>query len=246
MKVDSELKGYIALQRLLDRRTMHRRDHDTLPEALQTLRSRFSERHERLAAASQRQASLADERTRLESEVGALREEREHFKRQRSHVTNMKQYSAVVSELDTVETQLKAKEERLVQVVAELETTDEELARLSQETPEERDVREHAETDWAGRRATIAIELAALREQMAHLKQELGPTAWARFERLWKSRKPAAVAPLEVSSDGQEWSCSFCHASLRPSLVQLVKGREDFATCDTCRRVLFDPDQYPD
>jgi len=244
--VDSELKGYIALQRLLDRRTAQRHDQDTAPEALQTLRSRFSERHERLAAASQRQTSLADERTRLESEVGALREEREHFKRQRSHVTNMKQYCAVVSELDTVETQLKTKEERLVQVVAELESIDEELARLSQETPEEREVRERAETDWTSRRAVIAVELATLRDEMARLKQDLGPAAWSRFERLWKSRKPAAVVPLEVSPDGQEWSCSFCHASLRPSLVQLAKGREDFATCDTCRRVLFDPEQYPD
>ena len=40
-------------------------------------------------------------------------------------------------------------------------------------------------------------------------------------------------------------ACTACHADLRPSLVQLVRTMEEFQYCDSCRRLLYDPEQFP-
>ncbi len=239
MKVRDQLAGYITLQRLLDRRAALRRERDTPPEALATLRVRFAERHDKLQQARTRREALAAEQASLQGEAAALGEEREHFRKQKSHVTNMKQLSAVVSELDHVETQLKAKEDRLLQIWQELEGIDAEIVSHGEETAEERAVRESAEAAWEERRTSAEQELAGVERDMRAVQHELGERAMADFKKLWASRKPNAVVPMDGTA------CSACHAELRPSLVQLVRTNEELQFCDHCRRLLFDPEQFP-
>ncbi|HLE61251.1 MAG TPA: hypothetical protein VI700_06920 [Thermoanaerobaculaceae bacterium] len=238
MKVREQLSGYIALQRLLDRRTALKLERDTPPEALTALRTQFAERHDELEHARKRHETLQREQTFLQGEVEALREEREHFRKQKSQVTNMKQLSAVVSELDHVESQLKVKEDRLLEIWQELEGTDADIATLGQESGEERTLREQAEAAWEERRKAAEAELSEVERELRIVQHDLGEAAMARFKKLWASRKPNAVVPIDGTA------CSSCHADLRPSLVQLVRTIEDLQFCDHCRRLLYDPEQF--
>ncbi len=239
MTARDQLAGYVALQRLLDRRAALRRERDTPPEALATLRTQFSERHEKLDAARVRREALAGEQATLQREADALREEREHFRKQKSHVTNMKQLSAVVSELDHVETQLKAKEDRLLEILQALESTDAAIATLGEESPEEKALREEAEAAWEQRRKASEGELAGLEKELRAVQANLGDKSMERFKKLWTSRRPNAVVPMDGTA------CSACHGDLRPSLVQLVRTVEELQFCDHCRRLLYDPEQFP-
>jgi predicted nucleic acid-binding Zn-ribbon protein len=238
LKVREQLAGYIALQRLLDRRTALKRERDTAPEALTTLRTRFAERHDKLDHARKRRETLQQEQASLQTDVEALREEREHFRKQKSQVTNMKQLSAVVSELDHVETQLKAKEDRLLVIWQELEAIDRDIATLGEESQEEKTLREEAEAAWKERRTAAEKELVDVERELTHVQHDLGEAAMARFKKLWTSRKPNAVVPVDGAA------CSACHADLRPSLVQLVRTNEELQFCDHCRRLLYDPEMF--
>jgi uncharacterized protein len=235
-----ELTGFVALQRLLNRRGALQRERETPPEQLTALRARFSERHEALAEREQRRDALQAEQAAVQKEAELLREEREHFRKQRSQVTNMKQLSAVVSELDHVESQLKAKEDRLLELWQELETTQAAIAELAGESDEERALREEAEATWEVRRRAGEAELTEVERQVREVQRQLGEQAWIRFKKLWGSRKPLAVVPMQGES------CSACHAELRPSLVQLVRAAEVLQYCDSCRRLLYDPERFPD
>jgi predicted nucleic acid-binding Zn-ribbon protein len=238
LKVQEQLFGYIALQRLLDRRTALKLERDTPPEALTALRTRFAERHDKLEHAHKRHETLQKEQTSLQGEVGALREEREHFRKQKSQVTNMKQLSAVVSELDHVESQLKGKEDRLLEIWQELEGIDGDIATLGEESQEERTLREQAEATWEQGRKAAETELADVERDLRMVQRELGEAAMASFKKLWESRRPNAVVPIDGTG------CSACHADLRPSLVQMVRTNEELQFCDHCRRLLYDPEQF--
>lgn len=240
MTVRDELTGYVALQRLLDRKAALRKEMDTPPEALVELRVSFAGRREALGEKQLRREALTREHEGLQIEADALREEREHFRKQKSLVTNMKQLTAVVSELDHVETQLKAKDDRLLEVLAEIEILDREIEELQRETPEEKTQREQAEAAWDERRGAANVELRKVESRMREVQRALGEESVARFKKLWASRRPHAAVPI----DG--WSCSSCHAELRPSLVQLVRTAEALQFCDSCRRLLYDPEQFPD
>jgi len=233
------MEGYIALQRLLDRRGSLKRERDTPPEELSSLRARFSERHEKLEAARTQREALQAEQRNVQSEVDALHQEREHFRKQKGQVTNVKQLSAVVSELDHVETQLKAREDRLLEIMQGLETAEGEIARLGEESPEEKALREQAEASWDERRKACDAELTRVERELHDVQRRLGEAAMARFKKLWTSRKPNAVVPMEGTA------CSACHGDLRPSLVQLVRAAEDLQFCDHCRRLLYDPERFP-
>jgi predicted nucleic acid-binding Zn-ribbon protein len=236
--VRDQLAGYIALQRLLDRKATLMREQEVPPEELANLRARSAERDEKLGTHRVRQEGLSTEHSTLQRELEALREEREHFRKQKSQVTNMKQLTAVVSELDHVETQIKTKEERLFEILQEVETVEREMSSQGAETPEERTAREQAEAAWEERRKKANAELLVVRQELAATQHGLGGSAMEQFKKLWLSRKPNAVVPLEGSS------CSACHADLRPSLVQQVRTLEELACCDYCRRLLYDPDHF--
>ncbi|MGE5235619.1 MAG: zinc ribbon domain-containing protein [Acidobacteriota bacterium] len=239
MTAREELAALVALQRLLDKKSFFKKRMDTPPEELVALRTAFASRREALGEKVHRRASLADEQTGLQHELTALREEREHFRKQKSMVTNMKQLTAVVSELDHVETQLKGKEDRLLAILQEIESLDREISTLEAETPEERSQREQAETTWETGRAAASTELQEIDREIREVRSHLGEHAFERFRKLWNSRRPSAVVPLEGTS------CSYCHAELRPSLVQVVRTVETLQYCDSCRRLLYDPEQFP-
>lgn len=232
------LAGYVTLQRLLDRRAALKLERDTPPQALATLRTRFAERHTALADARPRREALVAEQTTLQAEAEMLREEREHFRKQKSQVTNMKQLSAVVSELDHVDTQLKAKEDRLFELMQELEALDKRTNELEQESPEEKALREQAERDWEERRKLSEGELHEVERELRTTQRQLGDKAMGPFKKLWSSRKPNAVVPIDGNT------CSACHAELRPVLVQTVRTGDTLAFCDHCRRLLYDPEQF--
>jgi len=238
VSVRDELADYVALQRLLEQRAALRRELETPPDDITTVRAALLARQQGLGGRQTRRAELAAEQQTLQRDLEALREEREHFRRQKSQVTNMRQLSAVVSELDHVESQLKAKEDRLLEAMQELETLEREVAELGQEPDDERTRREAAEAQWETRRRSATGELESYDRRLHELKTRLGETSLARFRKLWASRKPNAVVPI----DGH--ACSACHSELRPSLLQQVRTLEALSYCDSCRRLLYDPEQF--
>lgn len=238
MRVQEELRGFVTLQKLLAQRTSLRRERDTPPAELAALRAASAARASRLHDLDQRREALQKEQSTLQRDSEALREERDHFRKQRSQVTNMKQLQAVVSELDFVETQIKAKEDRLLEIWQEIEAIGNEVDALQQETPEEKERRTEAEHEWAEQRKVSEAALVKVEDELRMIQRTLGPQAMARFKKLWTSRKPSAVVPLDGTS------CSSCHAELRPSLVQQVRAAEELGFCDTCRRLLYDPGKF--
>jgi len=239
VKPANQLAGFVELQRLLDQRSRFRLQRETPPALLLQYREQFAERQVAMAGCQQRQGELRREQRAVQLEADTLREEQEHFRKQKTMVTNMKQLTAVVSALDNVQSQLKTREDRLLAIWQELEALEQEAATLEQEGPEERVAREAAEEEWRLRQEELDITLGEVERELRMVQRRLGPDAMERFKKLWVSRKPHAVVPLDGTS------CSYCHAELRPSLVQQVRTEDEFQHCDSCRRLLYDPARHP-
>lgn len=239
MSERSLLAAYVTLQRLLTQRLALQREVETPPAELATLRANSAAREASLAANRKRRAELEAEYTALEKEIGALYEEREHVRRQKSQVTNMKQLQAVVSALDHVQGQIDERESQLKRIMEELGVLDEQAAELNDESPQERQQRLDLEEAWVARRRGSEAELERVRVRLREVQMEIGAAAMESFKKLWNLRKPHAVVPL----DGD--SCSACHAVLRAALLQMVRGGETLQYCEMCRRLLYDPAQFP-
>ena len=66
MTARDDLACYVALQKLLSQRSDLKKEHNTPPEELASLRARFSERREALANAERRQSELQKEQSALQ------------------------------------------------------------------------------------------------------------------------------------------------------------------------------------
>ncbi len=236
MDTRQKLQYFVTLQRLLDlrRAAKHRLDHP--PEELRAQQARLAGRQRTLQAKQAELDTLKGKQAALQKEVETLQKERDHFRKQKSMVTNMRQLQAVVSELDHVETELKTREEKLLAQWQAIDDLERELASLASESEEERKAREHLEAQFAAQRQQAAEELAQVESQLRELQRRLGNAAWEEFKKLWAARKPTVVVPM----DGD--ACSACHAQLRPYLVQVVREVTELAFCDSCRRLLYDPE----
>jgi uncharacterized protein len=233
-----ELAGFVALQRLLDQRIALQKERRTPPEHLVSILAQSQEKHATLTNLEQRRTVLKDEQTLLERDVAALYEEREHFRKQKTQVTNMRQLTAVVSALDHVDVQLKEKEERLKRIWEELSGIEAEISRLHEESPEDRRLREEAEAAWEARKQGCERELVEVEREFHRVQKELGREAVGRFKKLWEIRKPNPVVPTNGAA------CSACHAEIRPALLQQVRTGESLHYCESCRRLLYDPQQF--
>ena len=239
MTAAQQLAGFVALQRLLDRRGRLRRERDNPPPELAAIRQRNTSQMRAMDLARKRQEELTGEQRSLQRELEALREEQEHFRKQKTMVTNMKQLTAVVSALDHVQVQIKAKEDRLLVIWQEMEGLEQELQTLQAEDPDEQAERQLVEEAWQQRQQQLDQELGEVDLEFRAMQRRLGEEMMEQFKKLWSSRKPHAVVPLDGTA------CSYCHAELRPSLVQQIRSGEEMQHCDSCRRLLFDPEQHP-
>lgn len=236
METRLKLQYFVTLQTLLDQRRRARYLLENPPESLRQHQARFGERRKLLESKQAELAKLKSEQTALQRELDSLQKEREHFRKQKGMVTNMRQLQAVVSELDHVEGEIKTREERLLALWQQVEGLENEVAALSQESEEERQIREQLEAEFAEQKQQAEEELARIEVRLRETQRLLGASGWEEFKKLWNVRKPTAVARM----DGD--ACSACHAQLRPSLVQVVKSAAELAYCDSCRRLLYDPE----
>jgi len=235
LETRQKLQYFVTLQLLLDQRRAAKSRMENPPEELQAHRAQLAEKEKLLAAKRSELEKRKEEQATLQREVEALQRERDHFRRQKSMVTNMRQLQAVVSELDHVEGEIKAREEKLLALWQQVESLEKEIAELSRESTEERTLREELEAAFAVQRKQAEEELAQVEARVREVQKLLGAEGWEEFKKLWSSRKPTVVVPV---ADG---SCTGCHAQLRPMLVQLVREMQELAFCDSCRRLLYDP-----
>lgn len=235
MEIRQKLQYYVTLQLLLDQRraARHRLEHP--PKELKAHQQHYAEKQQALRSKRQEVEKLKKEQAELQQEVESLQKEREHFRKQKGMVTNMRQLQAVVSELDHVEGEIKIREDKLLSIWQSLESLEKELATLSEETEEERKAREKLEDLFAEQRRQAEKELEIIKTQLSQVQKLLSNDHWEEFKKLWSSRKPTVIVPL----DGD--ACSECHAQLRPSLLQAVRSATELAFCDSCRRLLYDP-----
>lgn len=231
-----KLQYFLTLQTLLEQRRQARFLLENPPEELASHQARFAERRRLLEAKKEELTRVKAEQAALQQEVDSLHKEREHFRKQKGMVTNMRQLQAVVSELDHVEAELKTREEKLLALWQQLEALERDVASLSQESDEERQAREQLEAAFAVQKQKAQQDLARIEARLRETQKLMGNASWEEFKKLWNSRKPLAVVPM----DGD--SCSACHAQLRPYLVQVVKSAAELAYCDSCRRLLYDPE----
>jgi hypothetical protein len=111
---------------------------------------------------------------------------------------------------------------------------------------------EAAKTRLQGDQRTVAAErvqlgalnaadtktLDAYLEERATLDKEIQEDVLDRYERVRKFRGGTGVAPA------RDEACVICNVRMRPQIFQDVRRNETIITCESCGRILYNPENF--
>jgi predicted nucleic acid-binding Zn-ribbon protein len=203
-----------------------------IPERRRALEERVAGERSRLDAA---RAALEDSqktRRQLESEVQDLEAKRSRYKSQLMEVKTNKEYTAMLHEIESVEREIRGREDRILEEMERAEALGEDIA------GEERAFRE-VERAAGGERAELDAreqELDREREKASRERDEVAGSIPEQpltlYQRVAKLRGTAVA-------EARDGLCQTCHVKLRLQMWVDLRRNEKLFQCPSCHRILY-------
>jgi uncharacterized protein len=226
------LKSLIRLQQAENELRRVESELQAVPRARAEVQARRAEERSRLDAA--RTALEASQKARKgdETAVQDLEIKRSKYKGQLMEVKTNKEYTAMLHEIETVEREIRTRED---QILVEMEQSEGLTAEVKREealfkTVEDKGRAEEKALD--ARAAQLQAEVKRLTEERDRALVDVPEEAAELFQRVARLRG-AAVAPVV---DGM---CALCHVRVRPQMWVDLKKNEEIIQCPACARILY-------
>jgi predicted nucleic acid-binding Zn-ribbon protein len=231
--MNSDLERLIRLQRAeTDLRRVEAELAET-PRQRAELDAALAAERARLEAARQELGGGQKARRQHEADLQDLEAKRSRFKGQLMDVKTNKEYTAMLHEIETVERDIRARED---QILAEMERGES----LTLEVKREDETYKQAEERHRADVRAVDERARALGEQVLRLTAERDAIAATvpaglldLFHRVARSRAGVAVA------QAQEGMCQVCHVKLRLQFYADLKRNEEIVQCPACNRILY-------
>lgn len=167
----------------------------------------------------------------------ALKEQEAAVDKHNGELSNIKSndaYKALLTEIEHAKGKIDALETEILGMLDEISAAEAAVA-------EEQSVVKTIEAEFAGRAKEIDDDEAALNGRLAELAAEragktagVEPALLAHYDKV-RERHADGVALAEL----KEGACSACHVKVPPTLLQDVQKGEEFVTCESCYRILY-------
>lgn len=231
--MNPSLRNLIALQDIELKITSLQKQISETPNKIQNLKSDL----ERLHRDHQERLSLLQELTKRrrarEGEVDLMRAKLSRFKDQLMAVKTNKEYTAMLHEIQMTEDQIRAEEDKILEIMEEMEIKESELKKDERELNSRCSELEGRIRQLEGGVPGIEAEVAKLIEMRAAAESSVEPDLISRYRRIAEARRGVALA------EAKDELCTACHIRIRPQVYADLLHTETIHTCDSCSRILF-------
>ena len=208
-------------------------------------KGRFDIHRKRLAdelqGSEDRYKSLMLEQRECEGDITAKQEDIRRKDGQLLAVKKNEEYQALLHEMEMLKKQIAAKEERIINIMIELDG-----AKSCLEEDRKRIGAEQAEIDAECARideelAVAVSERKVLEERRAPLMADIDPAMLGKYERIRRAKKTGpALVPLQGES------CSGCFMSITAQHVNEILAGDKFMPCNHCGRLVYFAPKFDD
>jgi hypothetical protein len=203
-----------------------------LPRLRAELNERLDRDRGRLETARQNLEASQEERRQHEAEVLDLEAKRSKYKGQLMDVKTNKEYTAMLHEIETVEREIRGREDKILEEMERAETLSEEVAR---EEVAFRSVEQSARVDAAAL-DDRQTRLEAERQRVGGERDALADAVPQRILQLYQRVSRLRGTGMSEARDGM---CQTCHVKLRPQMWVEVRLNEAVVQCAACNRILY-------
>jgi predicted nucleic acid-binding Zn-ribbon protein len=175
-------------------------------------------------------------RKELESRIADIESKTSKYKEQLMSVRTNEEYRAMTKEIEYGQEAISKEEDGILVLMEESESLESNL-RAAQErlSEDEQSVQaERARLEELNKQDTIALE--AYLEERAVLEEKIDVDILFQYERVRKARGGIGLAPASNEA------CEICNVRMRPQIFQEVRKNSEIIACDSCGRILYDPE----
>ena len=175
-------------------------------------------------------------RKELESKVTDLEAKISKYREQLMSVKTNEEYKAMVKEIDYSQDAISKVEDQILTLMESSETQAQDLKAAESDLREDEKIVQTDRVSLEEINLKDTATLEAYIEERVGLEKEVSADILARYERVRKARGGIALA------SASDEACDVCNVRMRPQVFQEVRRNDNIITCDSCRRILYDPE----
>ena len=230
--MDPELDKLIQLQRAATEFRKVEAELAEVPRQKAHLDATLAEERAHLEAAQESLDSCQKSRRRHEGELQDLETRRSRYKEQLMAVKTNREYTAMLHEIETVEREIREREDQILEEMEQTEVLAAELE-VAGGRLKENEERHRIETDTLEQRSqTLGEAVRRVGAERDAIAATISEENVELFRRVTKFRGDAVTRAL----DG---ACGACHVTLRPQMFLDVRHNDEVRQCPSCSRILF-------
>jgi predicted nucleic acid-binding Zn-ribbon protein len=186
-------------------------------------------------------AVKADEaaKRKYESTILDLQQKISKYRDQSLDVKTNEQYKALLHEIQFSEQEIRANEDRILELMVNAEAREKEVKAAEQELKAEQAEIEQEKNEARKRTAEDEAQLAEWNAKRDQARAGVNPDLLRQYDRVARYRGTGL-------SEVRDHKCLACQVMLRPQTYNEVRTGSQIISCDSCQRILYyDPSKDP-
>jgi predicted nucleic acid-binding Zn-ribbon protein len=205
----------------------------SLPKHIATIERALESHVRRLEADRAALAANQRDRKKLEGDIQLHQQKISKLREQMLGAKTNEQYRAFQNEIDFFEKEIRAAEDRTIELMSASEPLDAAVKNAEAALKEEKKTVEAEKQEAKDRTAADQALLEIARKDRKEQAAKISPSTLSGYERIRKKWNGLALA------EGTTGRCSACQIVLRPQHFQDLRKNEQIMTCENCGRFLY-------
>jgi predicted nucleic acid-binding Zn-ribbon protein len=231
-EMDPELEKLIQLQRAATELRKVEAELAEVPRRKADLDATLAKERAHLETAQESLDSCQKSRRHREGELQDLESRRSRYKEQLMTVKTNREYTAMLHEIETVEREIREREDQILEEMEQAEVLAAELKVAGGRLKENEERHRIEATTLEQRSATLGEAVRRVSAERDAIAATISEENVELFRRVTKFRGDAVTRAL----DG---ACGACHVTLRPQMFLDVRHNDEVRQCPSCSRILF-------
>ncbi len=174
------------------------------------------------------------ERKKMDGDIQVHQQKISKLRDQMLGAKTNEQYRAFQHEIEYIEKEIRQAEDRILELMSESESLDQNVKKADAALKEEKDAVEAEKSRARDRTATDQKWLDQLREERKQLVAKMPREAIAAYDKILKKWRGGVVVAEAVAG-----RCSACQILLRPQYLQDLRKASQLMFCESCGRILY-------
>jgi predicted nucleic acid-binding Zn-ribbon protein len=175
-------------------------------------------------------------RKELEASVSDLEAKISKYRAQLMSVKTNEEYKAMTKEIAYTEELIRVEEDKILALMEESELLQADLKAAEAVLADDKSLVHEERVRLEELNARDTATLDSYMQERATLEREISEDILLMYERVREARGGVALASASAEA------CDVCNVRMRPQVFQEVRKNTRIIACDSCNRILYDPE----